>query len=193
MIAYERELNPEQYRVVTEKGGPLLVLAGAGSGKTRTLTYRVARLLEDGVPPERILLATFTNKAARSMLCRVESLVGRGAGNILGGTFHSIAHRLLRSYASRLDYSHRFSIVDTEDARQIIRQAMDDLHIDASLSKFPKNTILAEIISLAVNTESTLEDVLESRYPFFLHLSPEIHSIARRYAQKKKRTPGDGF
>ena len=186
MIAYERELNPEQYRVVTEKGGPLLVLAGAGSGKTRTLTYRVARLLEDGVPPERILLATFTNKAARSMLCRVESLVGRGAGNILGGTFHSIAHRLLRSYASRLDYSHRFSIVDTEDARQIIRQAMDDLHIDASLSKFPKNTILAEIISLAVNTESTLEDVLESRYPFFLHLSPEIHSIARRYAQKKK-------
>lgn len=186
MIAYERELNPEQYRVVTEKGGPILVLAGAGSGKTRTLTYRVARLLEDGVPPERILLATFTNKAARSMLCRVENLAGRGAGKILGGTFHSIAHRMLRSYASRLDYSNRFSIVDTEDARQIIRQAMDDLHIDARLSKFPKNTILAEIISLAVNTENTLEDVLESRYPFFLHLRPEIHSIARRYAQKKK-------
>lgn len=188
MIAYETELNPEQYRVVTEKGGPLLVLAGAGSGKTRTLTYRVARLLEDGVPPERILLATFTNKAARSMLSRVENLVSRGTGKILGGTFHSIAHRILRSYGSRLGYSSSFSIVDTEDARQIIAQAMDELHIDAKLSKFPRNTIIAEMISLALNTERTLEDVVESRYPFFLHLSQEIHSIAQHYEQKKKNS-----
>ena len=186
MIAYETDLNPEQYRVVTEKSGPLLVLAGAGSGKTRTLTYRVARLLEDGVPPERILLATFTNKAARSMLSRVENLVNRGTGKILGGTFHSIAHRILRSYGSRLGYSSSFSIVDTEDARQIIAQAMDEFHIDAKLSKFPRNTIIAEMISLALNTERTLEDVVESRYPFFLHLSQEIHSIAQRYEQKKK-------
>ncbi|NLA41083.1 MAG: ATP-dependent helicase [Smithella sp.] len=186
MIAYEKELNPEQYCVVMEEGGPILVLAGAGSGKTRTLTYRVARLLEDGAPPERILLATFTNKAARSMLSRVETLVNSYTGKIMGGTFHSIAHRILRSYALLLGYSRSFSIVDAEDARQIVAQSMNDLHIDARLSKFPKSAILAEMVSLAVNTESALEDVVESRFPFFLHLTQEIHAIARRYEQKKK-------
>ncbi|MBU0652612.1 MAG: UvrD-helicase domain-containing protein, partial [Proteobacteria bacterium] len=99
MTDYEKELNPEQLRVVLEEGGPLLVIAGAGSGKTRTLTYRVARLVESGVPPERILLATFTNKAARSMLTRVESLIGREIGGLWGGTFHHCAHRTLRSHA----------------------------------------------------------------------------------------------
>ncbi len=186
MIEYEKELNPEQYRVVTEEGGPLLVLAGAGSGKTRTLTYRVAHLLENGIGPERILLATFTNKAARSMLNRVEDLVHRYTGKIMGGTFHSIAHRFLRSYAFRLGYEKSFSIVDTEDARQIIAQAMAELKIDTKLTKFPKNNIIAEMISLALNTESTLEEVIASRYPFFVHLSPEIHQIACRYEQKKR-------
>ncbi len=186
MIEYEKELNPEQYRVVTEQGGPLLVLAGAGSGKTRTLTYRVAHLLESGVRPESILLATFTNKAANSMLNRVESLVHCYTGKIMGGTFHSIAHRFLRSYASRLGYSNSFSIVDSEDARQVIGSAMSELKIDTKLTKFPKNNIIAEMISLALNTETTLENVISSRYPFFLHLSPEIHQIARLYEQKKK-------
>jgi DNA helicase II / ATP-dependent DNA helicase PcrA len=186
MIEYEKELNQEQYRVVTEEGGPLLVLAGAGSGKTRTLTYRVAHLLESGVRPEGILLATFTNKAARAMLHRVENLGNCYTGKITGGTFHSIAHRFLRSYAFRLGYQNSFSIVDSEDARQIIAQAMHELKIDAKLTKFPKNNIIAEMISLAVNTGSTLEDVIVSRYPFFLHLSPELHQIACLYAKKKK-------
>lgn len=186
MIEYAKELNPEQYRVVTEKGGPLLVLAGAGSGKTRTLTYRVAHLLESGVRPESILLATFTNKAARSMLNRVESLVQYYTGKIMGGTFHSIAHRILRSYAFRLGYNHSFSIVDSEDARQIIGSAMAEFKIDTKLTKFPKNNIIAEMISLALNTENALEEVIASRYPFFLHLSPEIHQIACLYEQKKK-------
>ncbi|HPL66690.1 MAG TPA: UvrD-helicase domain-containing protein, partial [Smithellaceae bacterium] len=186
MIEYEKELNPEQYRVVTEEGGPLLVLAGAGSGKTRTLTYRVAHLLENDISPDRILLATFTNKAARSMLNRVEDLVHRYTGKIMGGTFHSIAHRFLRSYAFRLGYEKSFSIVDTEDARQIIAQAMAELKIDTKLTKFPKNNIIAEMISLALNTESTLEEVIASRYPFFVHLSPDIHQIACRYEQKKR-------
>ncbi|MHB8138711.1 MAG: ATP-dependent helicase [Smithellaceae bacterium] len=186
MIEYEKELNPEQYRVVTEEGGPLLVLAGAGSGKTRTLTYRVAHLLESGVRPESILLATFTNKAARSMLNRVESLVHCYTGKIMGGTFHSIAHRFLRSYAFRLGYQNSFSIVDSEDSRQIIAQVMAELKIDTKLTKFPKNNIIAEMIGLALNTEDTLEEVIASRYPFFLHLSPEIHQIACRYEQKKK-------
>jgi len=185
MTAYERELNSEQYRVVMETGGPLLVLAGAGSGKTRTLTYRVARLLEEGVPPERILLATFTNKAARSMLGRVENLAGRDTDKILGGTFHSIAYRLLRIYAGRLGYTAGFSIVDAEDARQLIAEVMDELRIDTKLSRFPKSTMIAEMISLARNTDGALEDVIKSRYSYFLHLSPEIHEIALRYERKK--------
>ncbi len=186
MIEYDKELNPEQYRVVMEKGGPLLVLAGAGSGKTRTLTYRVARLLESGAPPESILLATFTNKAARAMLNRVENLVHCYTGKIVGGTFHSIAHRFLRSYAFRLGYQNSFSIVDSEDARQIIASAMAELKIDAKLTRFPKNNIIADMISLTLNTEVTLEEVIASRYPFFLHFSSEILQIACLYEQKKR-------
>ncbi len=111
----------------------------------------------------------------------------------MGGTFHSIAHRFLRSYAFRLGYQNSFSIVDSEDARQIIASAMTELKIDTKLTKFPKNNIIAEMISLTLNTESTLEEVISSRYPFFLHLSPEIHQIACLYEQKKKDLSCDGF
>ncbi len=186
MIDYEKELNSEQYRVVMEAGGPLLVLAGAGSGKTRTLTYRVARLLENGVPPERILLATFTNKAARSMLNRVEVILNSYTGKILGGTFHHIAHILLRSYAYRLGYKSNFTIVDSEDSRQLISTCMAQLKIDPKLSKFPRSNVIAEIIGLALNTQCNLEDLLQTRYPFFLHLVDEINQIACLYVQKKK-------
>jgi len=186
MIDYEKELNREQYRVVMEEGGPLLVLAGAGSGKTRTLTYRVTRLLESGVRQEQILLATFTNKAARAMLNRVENLINCDTKRIMGGTFHHVAHVLLRRYAERIGYKINFSIVDSEDSRQLISTCMAELKIDPKLSKFPKSNILSEIISLTINTQNTLEDVLESRYPFFLHLTNEINSIAGLYEQKKK-------
>ena len=186
MIDYEKELNPEQYRVVMEKGGPLLVLAGAGSGKTRTLTYRVAHLLESGIAQETILLATFTNKAARSMLNRVASLINSDTKRIMGGTFHHVAHVLLRRYAECLGYKSNFSIVDSEDSRQLIATCLAELKIDTKLTKFPKSNIIAELISLANNTQNTLEDVLQSRYPFFLHLTNEINQIACLYAQKKK-------
>jgi len=178
MIDYEKELNPEQNRVVMEEGGPLLVLAGAGSGKTRTLTYRVARLLESGVRPENILLATFINKAARSMLNRVETLLQSDTRNIMGGTFHHVAHLFLRRHAQDVGYKANFSIVDSEDARQIISTCMADLKIDPKLSKFPKSNIIGEIISLTVNTQSDLDQILESRYPFFLHLTNEITQVA---------------
>jgi len=185
MIDYEKELNPEQYRVVMEEAGVLLVLAGAGSGKTRTLTYRVARLLENGIQPENILLATFTNKAARSMLNRVESLISLYTGKIMGGTFHHIAHMFLRNYASRLGYRSNFSILDSEDSRQLIATCLSELKIDPKISKFPQSNVIAEIISLAFNTQNSLEDVLQSRYPHFLHLSNEINQIACLYIQKK--------
>lgn len=186
MIDYAKELNPEQYRVVMEEGGPLLILAGAGSGKTRTLTYRVARLLETGVAQENILLATFTNKAAHAMLNRVESLIHAETRNIMGGTFHHVAHLILRRHAHYIGYKTNFSIVDSEDARQIISTCMADLKIDPKLSKFPKSNVVAEIISLTVNTQSTMDDILESRYPFFLHLMNELTQIAALYEQKKK-------
>jgi DNA helicase-2/ATP-dependent DNA helicase PcrA len=185
VIDYKAQLNPEQYNVVMEGGGALLVLAGAGSGKTRTLTYRVARLLESGEQPGSILLATFTNKAARAMLGRVEEIAGCYTGKITGGTFHSIAHRFLRQHAFRLGYQNNFSIVDTEDARQIITSAMADLKIDIKSTRFPKSNIVGEIISLSVNTQSTLEDVIASRYPFFYHFCDEINQTACLYRQKK--------
>ena len=186
MIDYAKELNQEQYKVVMEEGGPLLVLAGAGSGKTRTLTYRVAHLLETGVSPENILLATFTNKAANSMLNRVESLVNSYTGKIMGGTFHHIAHRLLRVHGYRLGYKSNFSISDSEDSRQLITTCLTELKIDPKHSKFPKSNVIAEIISLAVNTQNSLEEVIQLRFPFFLHLINEITQAAHLYIQKKK-------
>ncbi len=186
MIDYEKDLNPQQLKVVKDEGGYLLVLAGAGSGKTRTLTYRVAYLVERGVAQEKILLATFTNKAARSMLNRVENLAEQYTGKIMGGTFHHIANVILRNYASKLGYRANYSILDSEDSRQLISTCVSELKIDAKSNRFPKSNILAEIISLIFNTQSSLEDVLFARYPYYSHLVDEITQIALLYSQKKK-------
>ncbi|MBA4422745.1 MAG: ATP-dependent DNA helicase [Syntrophus sp. (in: bacteria)] len=186
MIDYEKELNPEQLRVVMEERGPLLVIAGAGSGKTRTLTYRVARLIESGVSSERILLATFTNKAARSMLTRVENLIGRVIGGLWGGTFHHCAHLTLRMHAPRLDFTRNFSILDSEDARQLINTCITEAGIDSKADKFPRGDVIGDMISLAVNTETPFPDVVISRYPFFSHRAEEITAVAARYRKRKK-------
>jgi DNA helicase-2/ATP-dependent DNA helicase PcrA len=186
MIDYEKELNPEQLSVVLEEGGPLLVIAGAGSGKTRTLTYRVARLVECGVPPERILLATFTNKAARSMLSRVETLIGREISGLWGGTFHHCAQRTLRAHAPRLGYASNFSILDSEDSRQLINTCITEIGIDGKGEKFPKGDVVGDMISLAVNTEATLLDVVAGRYSFFAHRAEEIAAVAAHYRKRKK-------
>ena len=186
MIDYEKELNPEQLRVVLEEGGPLLVIAGAGSGKTRTLTYRVAHLVESGVPPEWILLATFTNKAARSMLSRVETLIGREIGGLWGGTFHHCAHRTLRAHAPRLGYASNFSILDSEDSRQLINTCITETGIDGKGDKFPRGDVVGDMISLAVNTEAPLLDVVAGRYPFFAHRAEEIAAVAAHYRKRKK-------
>src|ERR1051325_11421683 len=116
-IDYARELNEQQLAAVTAPPGPSLVIAGAGSGKTRTLTYRVAYLLEQGIPPERILLLTFTNKAAREMMRRVNDILGADMAELWGGTFHSIGNRILRRHASRLGYKPDFTILDREDSK----------------------------------------------------------------------------
>src|SRR5438270_9083584 len=119
-IDYAAELNEQQHAAVTAPPGPALVIAGAGSGKTRTLTYRVAYLLEQGIPAERILLLTFTNKAAKEMMRRVADLLGQELPSLWGGTFHSIGNRILRQHAKLLAYERDFTILDREDARHLI-------------------------------------------------------------------------
>src|SRR5574339_883288 len=129
-IDYARELNEQQLAAVTAPPGPALVIAGAGSGKTRTLTYRVAYLLEQGIPADRILLLTFTNKAAGEMMRRVADLVGQELATLWGGTFHSIGNRILRQHAKRLGYERDFTILDREDARHLITTCVAESDVD---------------------------------------------------------------
>ncbi|GIX50455.1 MAG: hypothetical protein KatS3mg132_649 [Limisphaera sp.] len=176
-IDYERELNPQQLEAVTSPPGPALVIAGAGSGKTRTLTYRVAFLLEQGVPPDRILLLTFTNKAAREMLQRVESLLGRLPGALWGGTFHAIGHRVLRLHADRLGYEPNFGILDREDARHLLSTCIRDALPENERKKFPRAEVLAEIYSLAANLRLSIPEVLDRYFDYFLGLTDRITQI----------------
>ena len=187
MIDYRKDLNLEQFQIVMEEGGPLLVIAGAGSGKTRTLTYRVARLIEAGVKPESMLLATFTNKAARSMLSRVQLLLEKDISRLWGGTFHHIAHLTLRVNAPLLGYERNFSIIDSEDARQLINTCITELGGDTKSDNFPRGNVLGDIIGLSVNTELPLEEVVAGRYPFFFHRLDDIKAVASHYSHRKKK------
>ena len=186
MIDYEKYLNDEQLKVVMEEGGPLLVIAGAGSGKTRTLTYRVARLIESGVKPERILLSTFTNKAANAMLARVRTLIDKDISRLWGGTFHHNAHLILRRNAHLLGYGNNFSIMDSEDARQLLSGCLSEAGGNADSEKFPKVNVLADIISLSVNKSDAIENITQERYPFFVRYLEDILAIASRYELRKK-------
>ncbi len=185
MIDYKSELNNEQLRVVTAEAGPMLIIAGAGSGKTRALTYRTAWLIEQGVPPDRILLATFTNKAARSMLSRVERLVGEQARLVWGGTFHSLGNRVLRRHARRLGYEGNYSIMDREDARQLVSAAVMEAGITTKSEKFPRSDRLMEMISLAANTSIPLDVLVGDRYPSAVPFLTDILKVAFRYRLRK--------
>src|SRR5687768_14385399 len=150
-IDYARELNEQQHAAVTALPGPALVIAGAGSGKTRTLTYRVAYLLEQGIQPERILLLTFTNKAAREMMRRVNDILGQDLTSLWGGTFHSIGNRILRKHAPQLGLRPDFTILDREDTKDLIKAAIDDAKIDVTKTRFPKPEVVGDIISMSLN------------------------------------------
>src|SRR5213082_2635505 len=187
-IDYAAELNEQQYAAVTAPPGPLLVIAGAGSGKTRTLTYRVAYLLENGVDARNILLLTFTNKAARQMLDRVSNLLPVDAAGIWGGTFHSIGNRILRRHGSALGYSSGFTIMDREDQKDLINAVVAGAGIDPKEIRFPKGDVLAEIFSFVVNTESSMDELLAGKFPYFLPLLEKIKDVQIRYEKKKKAT-----
>ena len=187
-IDYAAELNEQQLAAVTAPPGPLLVIAGAGSGKTRTLTYRVAYLLENGVDARNILLLTFTNKAARQMLDRVSNLLPVDAAGIWGGTFHSIGNRMLRRHGSALGYSSGFTIMDREDQKDLIATVVASSGIDPKEMRFPKANVLADIFSFVVNTERPIEELLAEKFPYFLPLLEQIKDVQARYERKKKAT-----
>jgi DNA helicase-2/ATP-dependent DNA helicase PcrA len=192
-IDYAAELNAQQLAAVTASPGPLLVIAGAGSGKTRTLTYRVAYLLENGIDPRHILLLTFTNKAARQMLDRVANLLPVDASGLWGGTFHSVGNRMLRRHGSALGYSSGFTIMDREDQKELINTVVTNAGIDPKEVRFPKGDVLAEIFSFAVNTERLMEQLLAEKFPYFLPLLDKIKDVHARYEKKKKATNSVDF
>lgn len=187
-IDYAAELNEQQLAAVTASPGPLLIIAGAGSGKTRTVTYRVAYLLENGIDPRNILLLTFTNKAARQMLDRVANLLPIDASGIWGGTFHSIGNRVLRRHGSALGYSSGFTIMDREDQKDLINTVVANAGIDPKEIRFPKGDVLAEIFSFVINTETPMEELLAEKFPYFLPLLERIRDVHARYEKKKKAT-----
>src|ERR1039457_433700 len=166
-IDYARELNEQQYAAVTAPPGPSLVIAGAGSGKTRTLIYRVAYLLAQGIPADRIQLLTFTNKAAKEMMRRVADLLGQELASLWGGTFHAIGNRILRQHASLLGYQRDFSILDREDARHLINTCLAESEIDTKGEHFPKADVLGDIFSMALNTHKGIEEIMEEQYDRF--------------------------
>jgi DNA helicase-2/ATP-dependent DNA helicase PcrA len=185
-VDYASDLNPEQLAVVMHPGGPMLVIAGAGSGKTRTLVYRVARLLEDGVPSASILLLTFTNRSSREMLQRVGTLLGQDAGKVMGGTFHSVGNRLLRRFGERLGYRSNYSILDREDARDLMGTALTDIVPSQPERRLPGAALLEELYSLVINTGRPLDTLLTSRYPQFLAAVDVIQTVFRRYLERKR-------
>jgi len=192
-IDYARELNPQQLAAVTAPPGPALVIAGAGSGKTRTLTYRVAYLLEQGIPADRILLLTFTNKAAGEMMHRVAGLLGRQLPSLWGGTFHSIGARILRSHADLLGYRRDFTILDRDDAKDLIKTCIAEAGIETKGTHFPKPEVLCEIFSLAVNTHKSTADILEEQFDYFEQITRLVADVQKRYIARKRATNAMDF
>ncbi|MDQ3817172.1 MAG: ATP-dependent helicase [Acidobacteriota bacterium] len=187
LARYRAELNEEQFAVATSGAGAALVVAGAGSGKTRAITYRVAYLLEQGVAPARVMLATFTNRAAREMLRRVETLTSGGdVRRVWGGTFHRIANLTLRRHAESIGFEPNYSILDSEDSKDFLAACVDEAGIDTRARRFPKAEVLQDIISFANNTDRPLEDVIARRYPHFEPLTQQVKRVDMIYMERKR-------
>lgn len=182
-LNYEKELNKEQHAVVMHPQGPMLVLAGAGTGKTRTVTYRVARLIETGIRPENILLLTFTNKAAKEMMRRVEFLIGRNIQGLWGGTFHHIGNMFLRKHYLLIGYKGGFSILDREDSKDLFDSCLTEPKKRETI--MPKGSVLCEMYSLMKNKESSIDEIIPLRFLHFSNVVDEIKQIITLYDKKK--------
>jgi len=188
-IDYARELNAEQLAAVEAPAGPCLVIAGAGTGKTRTLIYRLARTLELGTPLEAMLLLTFTNKAAREMVRRVETLTQGLADprKLLGGTFHHVAHAVLRTHGQALGLSPDFSLLDREDARTVMAEALSDVTAGKPQKRLPRPEVLVELASLVANTGLPLDAVLADRRPAFVASAEVLGRAVARFSERKRK------
>ncbi len=185
-IDYEKVLNPRQAEAVLHGDGPLLAVAGAGTGKTRTLIYRVARLVETGHPPPAILLLTFTRRASEEMLRRASLLLDRRCDKVSGGTFHGFANTVLRRYAAAAGFGENFTILDRADAEDLVGLVRQEVHGSQRTARFPKKETLAELISRAVNREESLEDAVAREAPHFLYCLDGILEVQRLYAAAKR-------
>jgi len=186
-IDYINSLNEAQYLAVTTIEGPILVIAGAGSGKTRTIVYRVAYLLEKKVPPQQILLLTFTRKAANEMLARTASLLNDlSSQKVLGGTFHSFANNILRKYAKLLNISPNFTIIDTVDSEDVIDLVRHELHFEKRNRAFPRKGRIQTIISKSRNCNKGIKDIIQKEYSGLLEFLNDIETISKAYREYKK-------
>ena len=187
-IDYVAALNDQQYQAVSSPPGRALVIAGAGSGKTRTLTYRVAWLLDHGMDAREVLLLTFTNKAAREMTERVRELVPHDTSALWAGTFHAIGSRILRRHAEDLGYTRSYSILDRDDQKSMLNAVITACDIDTKHRRFPKPDLLASVFSLMENTGVSLEQVIASRYDTLYAWTEEIERVRQGYIDKKLAT-----
>jgi DNA helicase-2/ATP-dependent DNA helicase PcrA len=185
-IKYAELLNPAQLEAVTHRDGPLLVIAGAGSGKTRALIYRVARLIESGVPPGAILLLTFTRRAANEMLHRAEQLVGDRAGSVAGGTFHSFANNVLRRHGAPMGLKPNFTILDRADMEDVVNLLRSRMGLASRERRFPKKSTIAEAISMARNKRRPLEEEIEIDFPHLGEHQAELLELAKKYDVYKR-------
>jgi len=186
-IDYRNELNAEQYKAVTSLNGPHLIIAGAGTGKTRTITYRVAYLVELGVRPETILLLTFTRRAAQEMLRRASILLDARCEKVAGGTFHSFANILLRQYAPLVGFESSFTILDQGDAEDVVNLLRTQMKFDTRERRFPRKQTLYDIFSSAVNTVTTVREILKEEYPHFEEYLEEILKLQSAYELYKAK------
>ncbi len=185
-IDYDRSLNAGQLEVVKNGEGYCLVLAGAGSGKTRTLVYRVAYLLENGVSPKELLLLTFTIKAAKEMLSRVESLLGNSLSGMWGGTFHHVCNRILRKFAPRLGLSQNYIILDDEDSKALFAQCIRDVNSDKSVKGFPSAGFFSYLRGISINTLQPWEDILRNMFEEFTQFYFPIKQVFEMYEKRKQ-------
>ena len=185
-INYENELNPAQLEAVKFKNGPVLVIAGAGSGKTKTLTFRVARLIESGIKPENILLLTFTKKAADEMLNRAVMILDSRCEKVAGGTFHSFSNYILRKYSNLLELRNNFTIIDRADAEDVINHLRGSV-IGKQEKRFPRKGTILDIYSKTINKNMTAEEVIESEYNQFSHCIEKINEISKQYIAYKRQ------
>ncbi len=192
-VDFESDLNEEQLEVVNKISGPMLVIAGAGSGKTRTIVYSVAKLLLLGVKPNQIMLVTFTNKAANEMIKRVESLLGKRPKGIWAGTFHSIANRFLRMYAKTMGLKPNYIIMDETDSKGLMKLAIGQAKVKEELEeRFPTAAMCKDILSYSINCNKKIREVIQWKYSQF-DSEPVILKLQEVYKIYRKKKADDNL